>query len=99
MNLREIGTVVTVLMVACLAAPLVVAGMMAAGRLDVQQGMVASAAMALMLFLSTQSFMIIWHESPWTRHKDRPLLVGATVLGSGGYSLVAFLAGMLMRSL
>lgn len=98
MYLREIGGVVTALMVACLVAPLAVMGLLAAGRLDATQGLVASAGAALMLFLSTQSFMMIWQESAWTRHKERPMLIGATVVGAAGYSALAFLAGMLLRS-
>jgi len=94
--LREIGTVVTALMVVCVLAPLAVMGMLAAGRLDAVQGLVASGGAALMLYLSTHSFMLVWGESPWTRHKDRPRLVGATILGSAGYSLLAFMAGMFL---
>ena len=96
MYLGEIGTVVTGLMVVCVLAPLAVMGMLAAGRLDAVQGLVASGGTALMLYLSTHSFMIVWEESPWTRHKDRPMLVGATILGSAGYSLLAFMAGMFL---
>lgn len=97
MYLRAIGMVVTVLMVVCVLAPLAVMGMVATGRLDVVGGLVASAGVAMMLYLSAQSFLIVWEESPWTRHSKRPMLVGATILGSAGYSLMAFLAGMLLR--
>jgi hypothetical protein len=41
--------------------------------------------------------VIIWEKSPRTRHQNRPFLVGATLLGSAAYSLVAFLACMLLR--
>jgi hypothetical protein len=95
--LREVGALVTALMAACVLAPLGVMGMIAAGRWGVAEGLVASAAAALLLYLSAQSFLFVWQESPWTRHKDRPMLVGATILGSAGYSLLAFLAGMTLR--
>jgi hypothetical protein len=87
---------VAVLMAACVMAPLAVMGMVAAGRLDAVQGLGVSAGVALMLYFSTQSFMIIREESSWTRHKDRPMLVGATILGSAGYRLLAFLTGMFL---
>jgi len=95
--LREIGTVVTGLMVACVLAPLGMVGLLAAGRLTAPQGLALSGGLALMLYLSTQSFVIIWDESPWTDYQKRPFLVGATLLGSAAYSLVAFVAGMLLR--
>lgn len=98
MYLREIGTVVTMLMVVCVLAALAVMGMVAAGRLDAVQGLGFISGVTLMLYFSTQSFMIIWEESPWTRHKDRPMLVRTTILSSAGYSLLAFLAGMFLRS-
>ena len=59
-------------------------GLVAAGRLDAVQGLGFIGGVTLML--------------PWTRHKDRPMLVGATIPGSGGYRLLAFLAGMFLRS-
>lgn len=96
MYLREIGAVVTGLMVACLEAPLAIAGLVASGRLGATQGLMASAGAALMLCLSTRSFMIIWQESPWTRSSSQPMLVGGTVLGSAGYSLLALLTGLLL---
>jgi len=95
--LREIGAVVAGLMVACVLAPLGMVGGLAAGRLTALQGIALSGGLALMLYLSTQSFVIIWDESPWTRHQNQPFLVGATLFGSVAYSLAAFLAGMLLR--
>jgi hypothetical protein len=95
--LREIGTIVMVLMVVCVLAPLGVLGLLALGTLTAAQGLGLTAGVALLLYLSTQSFMIIWEESPWTKHHGRPMLVGATVLGSAGYSLLAFVVGIFIR--
>jgi hypothetical protein len=95
--LREIGTIVVILMVACILAPLVLMVLVADGTFSATQGLLISLGAALLLYLSTQSFMIIWDESPWTKHQNRPMLVGATVLGSAGYSLLALAVGLLIR--
>lgn len=97
MHLNAIGTIVVILLVACILAPLVLMVLVAAGTISTIQGLVISIGAALLLFLSTQSFVIIWDESPWTKHQKRPMLVGATVLGSAGYSLLAFAVGLFIR--
>jgi len=91
--LREIGTVVGIL----LLAALVVMGLIGSGRIGATEGLIASAGLAVILYLSTRSFLIVWNESPWTRHQERPKLVGATIAGSMVYSLLAFLAGIVMQ--
>jgi hypothetical protein len=96
-HLREIGAVVGILLVAALMGPLVPMGLIGSGRIGVAQGLIASAGLALILCLSTRSFLIVSSESPRTRRQERPRLVGATIVGSMVYSLVAFLAGILIR--
>ena len=97
MYLREIGVVVAISLVVSLFAPLVIMGKAAAGIMEMMEGLIACGGIALMLYMSTQSFMIIWDESPWTKHKERPGLVGATILSSVGYSFLALLVGILIR--
>ena len=97
MYLREIGVVVAISLVVSLFVPLVIMGKAAEGRMGMIEGLIASGGIALMLYMSTQSFMIIWDESPWTKHKERPRLVGATILSSVGYSFLALLVGILIR--
>ena len=97
MRVREIGTVVGILLVAALAGPLVLMGLIGTGRIGVTEGIIASAGLAAILHLSTRSFLIVWNESPWTRRLERPRLIGATIAGSIVYALLALLAGMVMR--
>ena len=72
-------------------------GLIGSGRIGATEGLIASAGLAVILYLSTRSFLVVWNESPWTRHQERPKLVGATIAGSMVYSLLAFLAGSVMR--
>jgi len=98
MNIRNIGTIVSIFLITSLILPIVNMLFLIWGHISIEIGVVACILFSIMLFLSTRSFLIVWEISLWTQNEKLPQLIGATVFGSLFYCCTPLLVGVLLMN-
>ena len=97
MIIRQIGLLISIIMLAALCAPLVVTYLLATSKIGSIPGLVASGMIAPLLYISAMNLLIIWKASPWTSSERKPDITGVTFMGALVYCLLAFLVGFLLQ--
>jgi hypothetical protein len=98
MKVWDFGVIITFFLFAALISPIVVMVLLVHGQLSIKTGLIICTLIALLLFMSTRSFMLVLRLSPWTQNDKRPKLIGATLIGSLLYCYLPLLAGVLLTS-
>lgn len=94
---RQIGGIVSLTMIASLTVPPAIALMVMAGELSLAAGLVGAAMAGLLVYMSTQSLLIVWWGMPGRSEVAPPELVGARLSTAVSCSVIMVLVGYLIE--
>ena len=97
--MRTFGLVLGILMLLSLTGPLILAMLLATGKISLLAGLVGAALLGVIIFLATQNFLMTWKSSHWTSARETPNLVGKTLSSAMAYATLLALVGYLIQVL